>query len=54
MKACPYRKDFYTKLTTGGTEAETNEKLGNWLSGLKTVTDRMGAFYEKGGYAKGF
>jgi len=54
MKACPYRRDFYTKLSAGGTEADTNEKLGRWLAGLKATTDRMDAFYEKGGYAKGF
>lgn len=38
----------------GGTEQDTNEKLGTWLAGLKTITTRMDAFYEKGGYAKGF
>lgn len=54
MKATPYRKDFYAKLSQGGTEQDTNEKLGTWLAGLKTITTRMDAFYEKGGYAKGF
>jgi hypothetical protein len=54
MKGCPVRKDFYTKLSKGGTEAETNAKLGEWLAGLKRITDRMDTFYEKGGYAKGF
>jgi len=50
MNACPYRKDFYQKLSAGGTEAETNEKLGKWLSALKGITDRMDTFYEKGGH----
>jgi hypothetical protein len=54
MKACPYRQSFYSKLSAGETEAETNERLGKWLAGLKSITDRMDAFYEKGGYSKGF
>jgi len=54
MKACPYRADFYQKLSDGGSEAETQEQLGKWLAALKGITDRMDAFYEKGGYGKGF
>lgn len=54
MKACPYRKDFYEKLSTGSTEEETKIKLSAWLAALKNITDRLEAFYEKGGYGKGF
>lgn len=54
MKATPYRNDFYQKLSQGGSDAETEEKLAQWLTGLKTITDKMDAFYEKGGYGKGF
>ena len=54
MKAVPYRQDFYAKLSSGGSETETNEKLGTWLAGLKVITDRIDSFYEKGGYGKGF
>ncbi|KZT43530.1 glycolipid transfer protein, partial [Sistotremastrum suecicum HHB10207 ss-3] len=54
MKACPYRATFYSKLY-GETPAEVAEpQLGAWLAALKNITTRMDAFYEKGGYGKGF
>ena len=59
MKACPYRKDFYTKLAADpdsgvSVQAEAlNEDLNKWLKGLDTIVTRMEAFYEKGGYGKG-
>lgn len=54
MKACPYRKDFYTKLQGTATEADTKEKFGKWLAALKNITEKMDAFYEAGSHAKGF
>lgn len=59
MKACPYRKDFYTKLAadpTGGepaSQAKLDEDLDKWLAGLHTLVTRMQTFYEEGGYSKG-
>jgi len=60
MKACPYRVDFYNKLAAdpdGGAPAsqeKLNEELDKWLLGLDAIVNRMEAFYEKGGYGKGF
>ncbi|KAJ3534140.1 hypothetical protein NMY22_g7045 [Coprinellus aureogranulatus] len=60
MKACPYRKDFYTKLAAdpaGGAPVpadKLNEELNKWLSALDAIVTRMQAFYEKGGHNKGF
>ena len=60
MKACPYRKDFYAKLSTDpeGKVTVTQEKLDTeldcWLGALDAIVKRIEAFYEKGGYGKGF
>lgn len=52
MKACPYRKDFYAKL--GSPPEKVSEELDKWLAALHAIVTRMQAFYEKGGYTKGF
>ena len=60
MKACPYRADFYAKLAadpSGGPASpqETlNDELDKWLAALASIVARLEAFYEKGGYGKGF
>ncbi|EIM83015.1 het-c2 protein [Stereum hirsutum FP-91666 SS1] len=60
LKACPYRADFFTKLRAdpaGGpeaSEAKTDIELNRWLDALSNIVKRMEAFYEKGGYGKGF
>ncbi|PPQ84595.1 hypothetical protein CVT25_015798 [Psilocybe cyanescens] len=60
MKACPYRADFYAKLSAdpnGGTPAsqeKLNEELDKWLAALSSIVARVEAFYEKGNYSKGF
>ena len=60
MKACPYRKDFYAKLSadpSGGVsvaEDKTNKALDTWLEALNRIVKRIEAFYEAGGYGKGF
>jgi hypothetical protein len=60
MKACPYRADFYAKLAAdpdGGAPAsqeKLNEELDKWLAALSSIVARVEAFYEKGGYGKGF
>ncbi|THU96742.1 glycolipid transfer protein [Dendrothele bispora CBS 962.96] len=60
MKACPYRKDFYEKLAAdpaGGppvSQEKVDEDLTKWLTALDGIVKRMEAFYEKGGYGKGF
>ncbi|KAG6891486.1 hypothetical protein C0992_005624 [Termitomyces sp. T32_za158] len=60
MKACPYRADFYNKLAadpSGGQPAsqeQLDQKLDRWLTALDGIVTRVEAFYEKGGYGKGF
>ncbi|KAJ6629458.1 glycolipid transfer protein [Mycena sp. CBHHK59/15] len=60
MNACPYRADFYAKLAAdpaGGpaaTQEKLNKELDHWLAALDAIVKRMEAFYEKGGYGKGF
>lgn len=51
MKACPYRKDFYSKL--GFPAEDVDEKLQKNLTALGDIIKRMQAFYEAGGYNKG-
>jgi Glycolipid transfer protein (GLTP) len=56
----PYRADFYAKLAAdpaGGPavpEERLNAKLNEWLAALDRIVKRIEAFYEKGGYGKGF
>ncbi|KAF8629861.1 hypothetical protein AX15_003222 [Amanita polypyramis BW_CC] len=60
VKACPYRTDFYGKLVAdpaGGAPAtmeRLNDGLDKWLASLSDILKRMEAFYEAGGYGKGF
>ncbi|KAJ1972748.1 hypothetical protein H4R35_004506 [Dimargaris xerosporica] len=51
MKACPYRKDFYTNL--GDDPEQVQQGLEKWLSALETILINLNAFYDKGNYAKG-
>jgi len=59
MSACPYRKDFYTKLAAdpSGGEPESQERLDaeldKWLAGLHDIVTRMQKFYADGKYDKG-
>ncbi|KAK0476725.1 glycolipid transfer protein [Armillaria novae-zelandiae] len=56
MKACPYRADFYKKLSAdpaGGpsaTQDVVNEELDKWLAALSDIVTRMQTFYEQGKY----
>ncbi|KAG9317982.1 het-c2 protein [Chiua virens] len=58
MKACPYRKDFYTKLATDpidGTSASSdkvNEALDRWLEGLDKTVMQMQRVYKEKGYGQ--
>jgi len=60
MKACPYRVDFYAKLTAdpdGGTpvsDEDFDKELENWLQGLDSIINRMQKFYEEGKHDQGF
>ncbi|KAK2464178.1 hypothetical protein APHAL10511_003635 [Amanita phalloides] len=60
VKACPYRKEFYAKLMAdpeGGAPASAerlDEALDKWLAALSSIVKQMEAYYEAGGYGKGF
>jgi len=44
MKACPYRKDFYSKL--GPSEDAVRGQLNEWLVALENIVQQMQQFYE--------
>ncbi|KAF5355522.1 hypothetical protein D9758_006388 [Tetrapyrgos nigripes] len=58
MKACPYRKDFFSKLAAdpaGGaalSQEKVEEDLAKWLAALDGIVKKMVNFYEKEGYGK--
>ncbi|PPQ74746.1 hypothetical protein CVT24_003853 [Panaeolus cyanescens] len=59
MKACPYRKDFYSKLAADpngepASQETVDAKLDAWLGALSSIVAHMEAFYEQGGHNKGF
>lgn len=52
MKACPYRADFYAKLS--GSEPErAKQQYIEWISALEVVVAHLTAFYAKGDYGRG-
>jgi len=53
MRACPYRADFYAKLTGTAPLDETKKDLGEWLVALDSIVKRVDTYYEKNGYNKG-
>ena len=51
MKACPYRKDFYSKL--GDDLTVVLAELEEWLAALEKIVAIIEAFFESGNYGKG-
>lgn len=51
MKACPYRKDFYSKL--GDDQSVVLAQLEAWLAALEKIVAIIEAFFESGNYGKG-
>ncbi|ELU40245.1 GLTP domain-containing protein [Rhizoctonia solani AG-1 IA] len=45
--ACPYRKDFYTKIGS-----PPDDQLNAWLGALDAIVTRMDAFYKAGGHGE--
>lgn len=43
MKACPYRKDFYSKL--GAPQDRVDEQMEVWLAALEKIVAHMKSFY---------
>ncbi|KZT00574.1 glycolipid transfer protein [Laetiporus sulphureus 93-53] len=52
MRAIPNRRDFYDRITQGGSHKKFDAELAKWLVGLETIVKRMRAFLEQGGYGK--
>ncbi|KAL1920878.1 uncharacterized protein VTP21DRAFT_11513 [Calcarisporiella thermophila] len=50
MKACPYRKDFFSKL--GPDNEQTRTQMVTWLSGLEKCVQILNTFYSQGGHDK--
>ncbi|EJC99681.1 glycolipid transfer protein [Fomitiporia mediterranea MF3/22] len=50
LRACPYRRDFYSRIAQGGSQEKLDEELARWLAGLDAIVQRMAKFYESGGH----
>lgn len=44
MSACPYRKDFYNKLGSGGDEAHVQAELKEYLAALEKIVGILKEF----------
>ena len=51
MKACPYRKDFYKKLSGVDDEVEAMTMVKPWLEGLERIVNVIVDFYAAGKFA---
>jgi hypothetical protein len=52
MKACPYRLDFYTKLSSGE-EEKALQQLNEWLIAFEKIVAILVAFFASEKYDKG-
>ncbi|KAI5120183.1 hypothetical protein M0805_002651 [Coniferiporia weirii] len=52
LRACPRRRDFFTRIAQGGDEAKLDDELSRWLDGLDAIVTRMVRFYEEGGHER--
>jgi hypothetical protein len=47
MSACPYRKDFYAKLSGEGDEEKVQEELKTWLAALDRIIAILKGFLDR-------
>ncbi|PMD63042.1 glycolipid transfer protein HET-C2 [Hyaloscypha bicolor E] len=47
MSACPYRKDFYAKLSGEGDEEKVQEELKTWLAALERIIAILKGFLDR-------
>jgi len=47
MSACPYRKDFYAKLSGEGEEERVQEELKTWLAALERIIAILKGFLDR-------
>lgn len=48
----PDRRDFYGRITQGGSHAKFDNELTKWLAGLEAIVLRLKAFLAQGGYGE--
>ncbi|KAG0704576.1 glycolipid transfer protein domain-containing protein [Suillus ampliporus] len=52
VRAAPYRRDFYTRISQGAPVEKLDEELARWLSGLDVIVMRLKGFIEGEGYGR--
>lgn len=52
VRAAPYRRDFYTRISQGAPMEKLDAELGKWLSGLDVIVKRLKEFIEGEGYGR--
>ncbi|KAI0630481.1 glycolipid transfer protein [Trametes polyzona] len=52
IRAVPNRRDFYSRITQGGSHEKFDNELTKWLAGLEAIVVRLKAYLEHGGYGR--
>jgi len=52
MRAVPRRRDFYARLSEGGSTVKLDAMLTKWLSALEVLVSHLRGFLEGGGYGR--
>ncbi|KAI0766126.1 glycolipid transfer protein [Trametes elegans] len=52
IRAVPHRRDFYARITQGGSHEKFDSELTKWLAGLEVLVLRLKAFLDQGGYGR--
>ncbi|KAJ2968090.1 hypothetical protein NUW54_g13320 [Trametes sanguinea] len=52
IRAVPHRRDFYARITQGGSHERFDDELTKWLAGLEVIVLRLKAFLEEGSYGR--
>lgn len=52
VRAAPYRRDFYSRISQGAPMEKLDAELAKWLSGLDVIVKRLKGFIEGEGYGR--
>ncbi|OBZ73751.1 putative protein PLEKHA9 [Grifola frondosa] len=52
IRAVPHRRDFYNRITQGGSHEKFDDELTKWLAGLDAIVSHMKVFLEEGHYGR--
>ncbi|KAI8996458.1 glycolipid transfer protein [Trametes punicea] len=52
IRAVPHRRDFYARITQGGSHEKFDNELTKWLAGLEGIVHRLKTFLVEGGYGR--